>query len=330
MTQRHRVAVGVEESLGELQGSLAGTVIVPGDPEYDAARVSFNAAIDRHPAVITRCAGPDDVVAALDYRTHDRPRGRSPWRRAQPRGPLPPRRRARHRPLAASRRGRRRRSGRRPRPRRLDLARLRRGDAGLRLRNAGRRSRLHGRLRANARRRNRPPDCTVRPDVRQPRRGRARHARRRDRPRRAKGKTRSSSGPPRRGRELRRRDTTRVQPRPARERRRRVARPSAARASRDALRRFRDVVAGFSARPQLPGGSHGGRVAESRRRGRALLHGLGRRAGGARRPARWIGPRGATPSAGTRSSSSSESSTRRMARTGITGRATSSAGFPTS
>ena len=67
MTQRHRAAVGVDESLEELQSSLAGTVIVPGDPEYDAARVSFNAAIDRHPAVIARCAGPNDVAAAFDY-----------------------------------------------------------------------------------------------------------------------------------------------------------------------------------------------------------------------------------------------------------------------
>ena len=67
MTQRHRAAVGVDESLGELQSSLAGTVLVPGDPEYDAARVSFNAAIERRPAVITRCAGPNDVAAAFDY-----------------------------------------------------------------------------------------------------------------------------------------------------------------------------------------------------------------------------------------------------------------------
>jgi FAD/FMN-containing dehydrogenase len=53
--------------LGELQSSLDGTVIVPGDPDYDGARISFNAAIDRHPAVIARCAGPNDVAVAFDY-----------------------------------------------------------------------------------------------------------------------------------------------------------------------------------------------------------------------------------------------------------------------
>ncbi|MGH3038278.1 MAG: FAD-binding oxidoreductase [Gaiellaceae bacterium] len=67
MTQRHRAAGGVDDSLGELQSSLAGTVIVPGDPDYDAARVTFNASIDRHPAVIARCAGPQDVAAAFAY-----------------------------------------------------------------------------------------------------------------------------------------------------------------------------------------------------------------------------------------------------------------------
>jgi FAD/FMN-containing dehydrogenase len=66
MTQRDGATVGVE-NLGELRRSLGGTVIAPGDPEYDAARVSFNALIDRRPAVIARCSGPEDVAAAFDY-----------------------------------------------------------------------------------------------------------------------------------------------------------------------------------------------------------------------------------------------------------------------
>jgi FAD/FMN-containing dehydrogenase len=68
MTQHEDVALRVDdESLSELQRSLAGTVIDPGDPEYDAARVCFNALVDRRPAVIARCAGPEDVATAFAY-----------------------------------------------------------------------------------------------------------------------------------------------------------------------------------------------------------------------------------------------------------------------
>jgi FAD/FMN-containing dehydrogenase len=55
------------ENLGELRRSLAGAVISPDDPDYDAARRSFNAFVDRRPAVIARCLGAGDVVAAFDF-----------------------------------------------------------------------------------------------------------------------------------------------------------------------------------------------------------------------------------------------------------------------
>jgi FAD/FMN-containing dehydrogenase len=68
MARHEEVTVRVDhESLSELQRSLAGTVIGPGDPEYDAARVGFNALVDRRPAVIARCAGPEDVVTSFAY-----------------------------------------------------------------------------------------------------------------------------------------------------------------------------------------------------------------------------------------------------------------------
>jgi FAD/FMN-containing dehydrogenase len=51
----------------DLQRSLAGTVIVPPDDEYDAARRCFNAFVDRRPAAIVRCLGPTDVAAAFDF-----------------------------------------------------------------------------------------------------------------------------------------------------------------------------------------------------------------------------------------------------------------------
>ena len=62
----------VDESLPELRRSLAGTVLGPGDADYDAARICFNALVDRRPVAIAQCLGPGDVAAAFDFaRAHD-------------------------------------------------------------------------------------------------------------------------------------------------------------------------------------------------------------------------------------------------------------------
>jgi FAD/FMN-containing dehydrogenase len=61
------VSAPVAESLDELRRSLAGGVIGPDDAGYDAARVCFNALVDRRPAVIARCLGADDVASAFDF-----------------------------------------------------------------------------------------------------------------------------------------------------------------------------------------------------------------------------------------------------------------------
>ncbi len=57
----------------ELAG-FQGRLIGPGDPEYDDARAVYNAMIDKHPALIARCTGPDDVAKGIAFaREHDLP-----------------------------------------------------------------------------------------------------------------------------------------------------------------------------------------------------------------------------------------------------------------
>jgi FAD/FMN-containing dehydrogenase len=65
--------VGVIE-IEELQRSLRGTLLLPGEPEYDQARALWNAMIDKRPAVILRCAGAADVRTGVNFaREHGLP-----------------------------------------------------------------------------------------------------------------------------------------------------------------------------------------------------------------------------------------------------------------
>src|SRR5919108_814204 len=61
---RARLADG---SIAELAEGVRGEVIRPGDVGYDAARAVWNGAIDRHPALIVRCAGVADVMRAVEF-----------------------------------------------------------------------------------------------------------------------------------------------------------------------------------------------------------------------------------------------------------------------
>src|SRR4029078_11946823 len=54
-------------NLSGLRQSLRGQVLTPASPAYDGARRLWNAMIDRTPAAIVRCAGPDDVMAAIRF-----------------------------------------------------------------------------------------------------------------------------------------------------------------------------------------------------------------------------------------------------------------------
>src|SRR5689334_5480044 len=54
-------------SLRKLASEIRGRVITPETPDYESARLVFNRAFDRRPAVIVRCAGPSDVARTLDF-----------------------------------------------------------------------------------------------------------------------------------------------------------------------------------------------------------------------------------------------------------------------
>lgn len=55
------------KSIQNLRESLRGRLILPGDGDYDAARKVFNGMIDKRPALIVRCAGVADVIAAVNF-----------------------------------------------------------------------------------------------------------------------------------------------------------------------------------------------------------------------------------------------------------------------
>jgi FAD/FMN-containing dehydrogenase len=54
-------------SIDDLRSAMVGVVVTPADPDYDQARLLWNAANDRHPEVVARCSRTADVVAALRY-----------------------------------------------------------------------------------------------------------------------------------------------------------------------------------------------------------------------------------------------------------------------
>jgi len=57
----------VVDSVSDLSGSVRGEVLTSADGAYDAARLTFNALVDRRPAAIVRCTEAGDVRAALDF-----------------------------------------------------------------------------------------------------------------------------------------------------------------------------------------------------------------------------------------------------------------------
>lgn len=56
-----------ESAIGEIRKSVRGPLLFPGEPAYEETRKIHNAMIDRHPALIVRCAGVADVMAAVKF-----------------------------------------------------------------------------------------------------------------------------------------------------------------------------------------------------------------------------------------------------------------------
>ncbi|CAG0966445.1 partial 6-hydroxy-D-nicotine oxidase, partial [Anaerolineae bacterium] len=65
-------AYTLTEAAQALQQQMRGQVILPEHPEYDEARRVWNGMIDKYPALIARCTGVADVIAAVNFaREHD-------------------------------------------------------------------------------------------------------------------------------------------------------------------------------------------------------------------------------------------------------------------
>ncbi|MFF8865262.1 FAD-binding oxidoreductase [Streptomyces sp. NPDC015139] len=56
-----------DATIAELEAGLRGTVVRPGDADYDRARAVWNGSHDKHPALIVRCAGTADVIRAVEF-----------------------------------------------------------------------------------------------------------------------------------------------------------------------------------------------------------------------------------------------------------------------
>lgn len=60
--------IGVQmAALASFSEAFQGEIVLPGSAGYDAARIVWNAMIDRRPAIVARCDGVDDVVSSIRF-----------------------------------------------------------------------------------------------------------------------------------------------------------------------------------------------------------------------------------------------------------------------
>lgn len=61
-----------EATLATYKSQLRGTLVQPGDADYDSARKVYNAMIDKRPRLVARCADVADVIASVNYAREDK------------------------------------------------------------------------------------------------------------------------------------------------------------------------------------------------------------------------------------------------------------------
>jgi FAD/FMN-containing dehydrogenase len=67
LTNRGPATVLKESTVQAFRARLRGELLRPGDDSYDGARKTWNGMIDKHPALIARCTGVADVMAAVQF-----------------------------------------------------------------------------------------------------------------------------------------------------------------------------------------------------------------------------------------------------------------------
>src|SRR4029434_4528825 len=61
-----------DSAIEAFRSSVRGELLCATDAGYDTVRKVWNGMIDRHPALIIRCTGVGDVIAAVQFaRTHE-------------------------------------------------------------------------------------------------------------------------------------------------------------------------------------------------------------------------------------------------------------------
>jgi FAD/FMN-containing dehydrogenase len=59
-------------SVHKFRDTLRGVLIEPSDAGYDDARKVWNGMIEKHPALIVRCADESDVIASINFARTER------------------------------------------------------------------------------------------------------------------------------------------------------------------------------------------------------------------------------------------------------------------